>query len=253
MRFLSFLLIIGSSCLIACNSKQVTEDPFEHISDVKAKNLLKQALKGSGGLDNWISLDKLTFQKQYRLYLESGEVETSADQRHSYSLQGERKGTISWKDGSEDHRINFSKDKMEKLLAGQRDTSWSETRIENTVLSSVFVMMIPYNLLDPTASLSYAGEEMFNGKLVEVLQVEYDPDQHENHTTPDIWWLLFSKDNYALLGYKVKHKDHISLVENLQNKKIQGILLPEGRKSWRVDEQGNKLYLRADYSYSYIE
>ena len=88
--------------------------------------------------------------------------------------------------------------------------------------------------------------------------------EHLDNTTPPpltgakvnntvVWILAFA----PLLGltleyfvaYMVQHADHYSYVENQSFHEVEGFLLPKTRKSYRVDQDRNILYLRADYAY----
>lgn len=228
-----------------------TKLDLSFIKNVQARELLSKAIAGSGGEESWSKFQALNFQKDFELYLEDGTVEQSASQTHSHQLIN-KTGTITWKKENEQHELKYDGTLVQKFLNAKIDTSYSSDRAKNSVLSALFVMLLPKNLVDPTAVIEYAGREKIGtGINTEKLKVTYNPEKFSEHTTEDTWWLYFDDQDYKLIQYKVKHKDHISLVENLGFQKISGIVLPTERESWRLDEQGNKLYLRAKYQYQY--
>jgi hypothetical protein len=56
-----------------------------------------------------------------------------------------------------------------------------------------------------------------------------------------------------MVGNAVQLKDHRSLVYDLSTEKAQQLILHGKRESWRVDESGKRLFLRAEYRYSDYE
>lgn len=238
--------------LLACTP---AVDRLSFIEDDQAKALLEKAIAGSGGWEAWDQQQHFAFQKDYALYLENGELESAAVQQHEYNFVEPWMVNIAWEADKEGHIITLAKGEAIKWKNGLRDSSYAAQRAMNTVLSSTFVMRLPYNLVDPTANISYDGvkEITLGGKVhtVETLIVKYDPIKNANHSTPDTWWLNFDKNTGALLSYEVQHADHISGVENLSTQVVNGLLMPLERKSYRLNKDGSKQYLRAAYKYSY--
>lgn len=52
-----------------------------------------------------------------------------------------------------------------------------------------------------------------------------------------------------MVGNEIQLKDHRSLVYNLSFEEVEGFKLHGKRESWRVNEKGEKLFLRAEYVY----
>jgi len=75
---LSFFILLSISCASLKN-------PYSNIKDDKAKQIIEQSIAAYGGLDNWNSIDYLSFDKWYALYDEHGNVEVSVDQKHHYT------------------------------------------------------------------------------------------------------------------------------------------------------------------------
>lgn len=249
-RFLLFLLSLFLLLLSACQplAGEVRDlSMYANIPDKEAASLLQKAMDASGGLATWNSLKMISFEKRFALFSENGEVEQDLNQyyiqRNDYaegSNNREEKKDLIYQLGSDLIRIG-----------GEVNPELSGTALRNTVLSASFVISLPFKLLDEGAELTYAGKDTLDrGQEVEVLQVVYNPETNANHSTPDIWWHYFDAETHTHLAYMVKHADHFSYVENLSQTEAGGIVFPLSRKSWRVDENRNLLWLRAEYEYS---
>jgi hypothetical protein len=102
-------------------------------------------------------------------------------------------------------------------------------------------------LLDEEAKLIFEGQKTLeSGELVEVIRVDYGPDS-------DVWWYFFDQETAEMVGNEIQLKDHRSLVYNLSVEEVEGLKLHGKRESYRVNEQGEKLFLRAEYRYSDYE
>lgn len=122
--------------------------------------------------------------------------------------------------------------------------------IAKAVNTATYVVSMPFKLLDPGAVIRYLGEDkLADGRPVDVIEVAYNTDQHENHSTSDVWRYYFDRPDRKIVANWVDAGDHYSLVENLTYERVGGILFNKKRQSFRVDSLGNKLYLRADYAY----
>ncbi|MBX2877747.1 MAG: hypothetical protein KTR30_36845 [Saprospiraceae bacterium] len=253
----SKLLFIGCLLLAASctNESQQTEhnppqDSLSHIANEEVKRVLNGAMDKAGGLEQWNKLASLQFTKDYSLLLESGEVENAAFQKHHYTFGAAPTVDIEWMKDENKNTIHFEDGEYEKLLNGEMDSSMAQQSVINTVLSATFVVSIPFKLLDEGVKLSYGGlDTLSNGKVVEVLEATYDPEEHTAHSTPDIWRHYYDAEDFTFLAYMVQHADHYSYVENQSFHEVEGFLFPKTRKSYRVDQDRNLLYLRADYAY----
>lgn len=250
------IVFIGLCLFCGCQSVQQESepdpesDPYEHIVDLKARELLKKAIKRAGGLDEWNNIKELNFEKYFALYTATGDTENEAWQEHRYVYQPEEKINISWTSGDLRHEIIKQAGDLVKKVDGRPDTQTDRQSLLNSVSSATFVIGIPFKLLDKGAELSYDGlDTLENGRIVEVLKVDYNPKKHDNLTTADIWRHYYDRDDYKQVGYMVRHVDHFSYVENLTYLAVDGFLFPGKRESYRVDSLRNKLYLRARYEY----
>ena len=89
-------------------------------------------------------------------------------------------------------------------------------------------------------------KKLENGKEVAAIRVDYGLNS-------DTWWYYFDPSSYLMVGNEVQLKDHRSLVYDLSTEKADDLLFHGTRKSWRVDEAGKRLFLRAEYRYSNFE
>ncbi|MEM8887188.1 MAG: hypothetical protein AAGD28_04305 [Bacteroidota bacterium] len=254
MRLLCASLLLSFLFIFSCAEKAATmeveeelPDPFASIDDAKAKELLMKAMEGAGGLEKWESLSEISFDKHFALFKEDGAVEMDRNQTY---IQRNRKT-------EEGLGLDKEKDVVYQLgpdliqISGDVNPQADAQAIENSVLSASFVISIPFKLLDEGAELSYDGtDQLEDGREVEVLKVVYKPDEYSNLSTADIWWHYFDAKTYKHLAYMVQHADHVSYVENTGLTEAGGIVFPLTRKSWRVNENREKLWLRADYEYS---
>ena len=253
--FCLLLFLIGFGCKTNPPNQDalavVSEDPMASIQDLEAKNLLEKAIESMGGWEAWNSLAKLSFQKEFTLYREDGSVEQSTFQGHSYQFLPDTYIRIEWSQDDAEQELSYDGKQVKKTINGTIDPKSSNASLENALFSSTFVASLPYNMLDEGVELSYLGRDTLDTEqIVEVLQAVYDPDQHSNHTTQDTWKLFFDQQDHKLVGYMVKHADHYSYVINLTDTVVQGFTFVKDRESYRVDSLGNRLYIRADYSYS---
>ncbi|MEM6700564.1 MAG: DUF6503 family protein, partial [Bacteroidota bacterium] len=192
----------------------------------------------------------IAFQKYVALYDAAGNTEQSTWQRHLYTYQPNSKVEIVWKRDSQVYKIEADDSGMTRLIDGQKDATADAQSLENSVLSATFVISLPFKLLDEGAELIYMGKKTIeNGLEVEVLRAVYNAEQYGNHSNQDIWDLYFDAQSYKMMGYQVQHDDHISYVLNESFMTVDGLLFPHLRKSYRVNEQGEKLFLRAAYEY----
>ena len=254
LKFTFYFLSILYLC--ACQNqeqKPIAEpNPFEHISDSKVVEVLQKVFEKAGGLGRWNNLKEMHFEKHFALLDSAGNIEMDVIQRHDYFNEPKNQINISWedKDGNP-NKIVSENGEIKKLKNEEIDTSAKPESLKNTILSSTFVIGIPFKLLDKGVELSYDGiDSLRTGKKVHVIKAVYNPSTHNNHSKPDTWWHYFDENDYRQLGYMVQHDDHYSYIENLTFTKSNDFLLTETRKSYRVDSHRNILYLRADYEYS---
>ena len=254
MRLQSTSLLLSFLFIFSCAEKPASTateeempDPYASIEDGKAKELLLKAMDGAGGLEKWEALSEISFDKHFALFKEDGAVEM--DRNQTYTQRNRKTEEGLGLDKEKDVVYQLGPDLIQ--ISGDVNPQADPQAIENSVLSASFVISIPFKLLDEGAELSYDGtDQLEDGREVEVLKVVYKPDEYANLSTADIWWHYFDAKSYKHLAYMVKHADHVSYVENTGLTEAAGIVFPLTRKSWRVNENREKLWLRADYEYS---
>ncbi len=241
---LSTCVFASLICLLGCSS---LKNPYASINDGKAKAIIEKSIQAYGGLENWNNIDYLSFDKWYALYDEDGKEEVNLNQEHHYTPQ---KIYMTWQDGNDKIEQTQIGTQFKKLRNGGSDPNTKTQSIKNSILASTFVMNFPYNLLEKGSSITFDGESTFMDRDVYVIKAEYFPEIQKHHTTKDIWWHYIDQESHLSLGYKVKHLDHVSLVKNMSFHEVSGFTLPWKRESFRVDENGDELFLRAEYEYS---
>jgi len=244
------ILLITSSC-VTTNTKQ---DPLSFIKEVELKEVLSKAMDAMGGIDNWNNLKSLKFQKKIEIFDAVGTIESSTQQTHHYTFQPENKVNISWSEADSSHEMILENNIAKKTINGSIDPTAELSALKNSIYASTFVIGIPFKLLDEGAQLSYEGIEVIaSGKEVHIVKAIYNPEAFDSHTKADIWWHYFDVQNYQQVGYTVQLHDHTSYIEDISFDRVGGFLFTTSRKSWRIDENGNKLYVKADYEYSDYE
>ena len=245
---LSALLIV----LISCS--QPTEDSLKHIKSSEVKSLLEKVFDKNGGLAKWNAIKTLKYNKSYELYLESGEVEIAAQQIHNYMFLPNMAISILSQEGGGKKEIVFEQGQIKEYVNDTLNKQANQESLTNNMQSSLFVIGQPFKLADAGPELTYEGTKTLNsGEEVYVLRAVYNSVSNDNLTTSDTWWVYFDKESYLMTGYTVKHLDHYSLVRNIESVEVEGFHFPKLRKSWRVNESGEMLYLRASYEYSNFE
>ncbi len=239
------LLILIALCTCQVENK---DDPYAHISDNMVTQVLRKSIEHHGGLDNWNKINTLTYRKDFELYTESGQMEKSLQQWHNYAY-AENAFYIITKDSLHKTTTIKVNDTIEKIIDEQK-VEEDQTKLSKQMNTSLYVVSMPFKLLDPGVRLSYEGEETIETKQrCHVIKAEYNSQENENHSTDDTWWYYFDMETGRVLANKVKTHDHWSLIENLTFVQEGDILYNGKRTSYRIDSTGQKLYRRASYDY----
>lgn len=236
MRLILTYLLIGIFIL----SNSCTPNP-----EKQAHQVLEKSIAAHGGLAEWEGISSLTFRKWTRLLREDGSVESELDQLHEFRFQPYFEGKITWTKDSITHVSNWDGTKMSYFMGENEveNLDFLATK-KNDFDAAFYTVAQPWKLLDEGPKLFYQGQKnLENGNLAEVIRVDYGPDT-------DIWWYYFDPETFKMTGNEVQLKDHRSLVYNLSFEEVAGFKLHGKRESWRVNEKGEKLFLRAEYVYS---
>lgn len=247
MKYLSF---ITGLLILACNNPepQNQQDPYAHIEDTQVRTILQAAIEYAGGLERWESIKRLAYTKDFHLLDASGEIERSYRQIHDYRYGPLHLNILSIENGDTIHTVlengRYARTVNDTMVNLEQST------LEQSVNTSTYVVSMPFKLLDSGPVLKYLGADTLgNGQIVDIIELNYNADAHDNLSSSDIWRYYFDRPDRKIVANWVKTSDHFSLVENLSYARVGGILFNKERKSYRVDSLGNKLYLRAEYWY----
>ncbi|SEF99701.1 hypothetical protein [Algoriphagus boritolerans] len=236
MRILTALVLTASIVLgFSC-----TPSP-----EKQAKALIAKSIVAHGGAESWNDMSSLKFRKWARLLNEDGSVESELDQWHEFRFQPYFEGKITWTKDSITHRSIWDGAKMSYFMGENEIKNESFLAAKKKDFDAAFYAVAqPWKLLDEGTTLTYEGQRTLeNGNLAEVIRVDYGQEA-------DIWWYYFDPETFGMIGNEVQLKDHRSLVYNLSFEEVNGFKLHGKRESWRVNEKGEKLFLRAEYRYS---
>jgi hypothetical protein len=214
----------------------------------QAIELLTKSIKAHETSNSWENLEAVKFRKWTRLLNENGEVESETDQFNEFRLVPFFEGKISWEVDSISHVSTWDGSMMHYSMGGNEVKNPDFLAQKKKDLDAAFYALAqPWKLLDEGPKLSYEGQKTLeNGTLVEVIAVDYGADA-------DHWWYYFDPKSYLMIGNEVQLKDHRSLIYNLSYDDSIGMLMHGTRESYRVNESGERLYLRAEYSYTEYE
>lgn len=248
---LPLLVLMGFAC--SNQEQKKSEDPFGHIPDEKVKGVLERAIDYAGGWDAWNTMNSIEYKKRSKLILGDGTIESDVFQAHRYEMSSEFQATISWKLDTSLYEIQYDKANAMRFVNGVNDNS-DPAKLGESVMSSLFVLGMPFKLLDPDVRLTYQGTEMFMDSVeADIINANYDPENVETHSTSDIWWFYFETETGHFLGSKVFHTPTYALIHNLQFTEEVPLKFPTRRKSYRTDSLGNIQFLRAEFWYSDFE
>lgn len=234
MRVTSYMLLLLIT-FFACKPKEERE----------AIDLLGKAIEAHGGEKAFEDMSEIQFRKWTQLLDENGDVESETDQLIQFQLKPSLTGKITWEKDSIKHVIEFDGE--------QTSYKMGENSVQNSGFlqakrkefdAAYYVVMQPWMLLqDENVKLVYEGVRTVFEKDVQVIRAEYGSDE-------DVWWYYFDSKTNLMAGNEVQLKDHRSQIENLSFSQAGNLKFYGQRESYRVDENGNRKFLRAIYSYS---
>jgi len=210
----------------------------------QARTLLEKSIKAHEKSASWANLKSIKFKKWTRLLDENGVIESEIDQLNEFRLVPFFEGKISWEVDSILHVSTWDGSKMRYKMG--------ENEVENPAFlaqkkkdmdAAFYALAQPWKLLDEGPKLSLQAQKTLeNGTLVDVILVDYGADS-------DTWWYYFDPNTHLMIGNEVQLKDHRSLIYNMSYEDSHGMLLHGTRESFRVNDKGEKLFLRAAYRY----
>jgi hypothetical protein len=211
----------------------------------KGRKVLEKAIEAHGGQDSWDKISVLEFRKWTLLKDENGQIESELDQYHEFRFKPYFEGKITWTKDSIQHVIHFDGTNTSYFMGGNEVKNEAFLAAKKKDFDAAFYTAAqPWKLMDGGGTLIHEGQKTLeNGQLVESIRVDYGPDS-------DTWWYYFDAQSFLMAGSEVQLKDHRSLIYDLNMEQSDGIKLHGKRESWRIGEQGQKLFLRAEYQYS---
>lgn len=249
---ISTTLLFSTIFFFSCAIQQPSVDRYGHISDKKVVETLKKSFTTQGGLVAWENIKELHYEKHTKLLLESGEIELETHQKHDYFYGKNPSINISSKNKEgKDQKIVSKNGNASKYIDGKLDNLTNNKALNTSVTTSLFVINVPFKMMDKGVILSHEGtDKLEDGKEVEVIKAVYNPSDNPNHNKPDTWWYYFDNQDFRMTGYLIKHDGRYSYVRNLAYEKVDGFLFPTKRGSYRVNDQREILYTRAEYDYT---
>lgn len=214
-------------------------------SEDQAMDLLNKSIVAHGGKEGWENLKGIKFRKWTRMLNAEGEVESELDQWHEFRFAPVLEGQITWAKDNVDHTLAWDGSKL-RYRMGENEVLNADFLVakKKEFDAAFYTVAQPWKLLDKGGKLHYEGlDTLENGAEVESIRVDYGLES-------DTWWYYFDPKTYLMVGNSVQLKDHRSLVYDLSTEKAANLILHGTRESWRVDEAGKRLFLRAEYRYS---
>lgn len=253
------LLILLVIYVAACAQKEQKlpeekpkADPYAHVTDEKIREILKAAINISGTIDVWQGLKEIRYQKHSVLYSSDGSEESNVVQQHIYRMSPEFEADITWEKDGNRHYLQYTSQSTKKFVNDTLQDS-NEEALRQSVMSAIYVLGMPFKLLDKGVRLTYEGITDFEGYSAHAIEASYSSDENENHSTDDLWWYYFDAENANFLGAVVYHAPTYALIRNLDFDETTPIKFHKHRKSYRTDSLRKKEYLRAQFWYDNYE
>lgn len=236
--------------LLACKSATTASHHDHNLhQDPAAKELVAAAIRKAGGLHHWNRIKQLSFQKDYILLDSLGEVEKSFVQTHQYNYLKDEIHITSI-ENIDTIVVHGRSGNYIKTINGHKDDNITQASLERIVNAATYVVAVPFNLDDERVGLRYDGRQTLNdGRTVEVVTVYYTARTDSAMSSGDIWRYHIDPDSKIIVSAWVQTSDHYSYIDNLTFEREGGLQFNGDRKSYRVNEAGEQLYLRATYRY----
>lgn len=214
--------------------------------EISANTIIENTVEAYGGEEKWESIKQLSFDKEVTLFLEDGSIERGTNQFQLYQFN-DAFGKIEWEENEIEHQIVFEKNKISKIENDSMLDSKDELyKAERAFFASEFVIKQPFDLLRDDVILVRENDTVIDAVDCFVISVRYKNEAPD----ADRWNYIIDKSSYSIVANKVVLKDHTSWVENLTFNTDTDFKFNAHRKSYRLNEKGEKTYLRAEYFYS---
>jgi hypothetical protein len=212
-----------------------------------ADQIVTKAIETHGGIENWKEVKQVSFDKETTLLLEDGSIQIKTEQFQLFQFKPQLFAKIEWEMNGEDHLMIYEDGKVSKRVNDSIITSTEDLdRAESAVFAAQYVISQPFDLLNENVTLTYLGVEEIEDKQAHVIAVNYDGDDNNS----DKWSYYVDVETFEIVANKVELTDHTSWVENLTFDTETDFKFNAHRKSYRLNEAGEKTYLRAEYFYT---
>jgi hypothetical protein len=220
---------------VNCNKKKLS-----------AEVIVINSIEKHGGFKNWNSLKIVSFDKNVILFLKDGSIESATKKYQEFRFHPELEGKITWNTNNEKSLILYKKGKVTKFVNDSLITNSAELqKAKNSFNAALYIISQPFNFLNESTKLTYLGVANLENKEVHEIKVGYTNDT----AASDKWFYYFDVTTFKMVANKVILKDHTSLVENSTFNTTTDFIFNQSRKSYRLNDNGDKTYLRATYFY----
>ncbi|WP_057937700.1 PepSY domain-containing protein [Algoriphagus resistens] len=235
MNYKTLLSFIFPFLIFSCTSSP----------EKQAQKLLEKSIEAHQLSENWDEVAAVKFKKVSRLLDENGAVEVEFEQWVEFRLKPYFEGKLSWEKNSVSHVANFNGSRMSYQMGENTIQNEDFLKSKRAEIDAVFFAFAqPWNRIDENASLTYEKQKTLeNGYTVESVRVAYGPDS-------DVSWIYFDPNSGKVVAQEMLSKSHKNRIETISYDESTGLVLPKEQKSYRIDEQGEKPFLQAEYIYS---
>jgi hypothetical protein len=213
---------------------------------LSAETIVKNSIEKHGGAKTWSSLKRVSFDKNVTLFLEDGTIESSIKKHQEFTFYPNLEGKITWSANDKKNSILYHNAAVLKFVNDSLITNPKDLQIaKNNFNAALYVISQPFNFLNENTILTSLGIVHLENRKVYEVKVAYSNDTKE----ADEWFYYFDLKTFKMVANKVLLKDHTSLVENITFDTSTDFIFNQSRKSYRLNDTGDKTYLRATYFY----
>ena len=213
---------------------------------LSAETIVKNSIEKHGGAKAWSSLKRLSFDKKVTLFLKDGIIESSIKTHQEFTFYPNLKGKITWNVNDKKNSILYNNAAVLKFVNDSLITNPKDLQIAtNSFNAALYLISQPFNFLNENTIITFLGVVHLENRKVYGVKVTYSNDTKE----ADKWFYYFDLKTFKMIANKVILKDHTSLVENITFDTSTDFIFNQSRKSYRLNDTGDKTYLRATYFY----
>lgn len=202
-----------------------------------AQDIVERSIEAHGGIEQWRSVNSLSFDKTTILFTKDGTVEKEIEQHQQFNLKPELTGSIHDLKLPGVHGFEYDGKEIRRI---SNDSLWTVKdstkvpKLKNSFMAANYVVCQPFKLLDDGVILTYKGMDEMDDSTVHVIDVGYKNDTEDS----DRWTYYFETNSFKLLANRVKHNSNVSIIKNLEFDHTSGILFNAHRKSFTLKDNG---------------